>query len=775
MSERRLNPVEIGKDHALVHLFALLAAIEDTEVMSQLLASGITSFLPVDAVVVGLRRGGKTILQTWHRGASGLRTADHDSIELNVLRVVGEFQYPLQKSLPLVHLGENIGYLAVARMHPAQFMPEEEFLLTSLQTLTSLLVAKHGADEALLRSRERVRESEQRVRQKLDSILSPQGDVTSLELADVINAPALQALMDEFYGLTRMPIGIIGLKGEVLVRVGWQDICTQFHRVNPESCKHCIESDTELAAGVPQGEFKLYHCKNHMWDVATPIMVGGKHVGNLFTGQFFFEDEKLDYELFKKQARRFGFGQEEYLAALGRVGRFKRETITTGMAFLAQLAHTISKLSYSNVELARSLEQRKRAEEEVSRRNRTLDGINRIFREALQCDAEEELGAKCVTIAQEVTSSEFGYIGEIGSDGLLHDLAVSTGGKLGATNDNTGHGRPSEDVKLPGLYDRVLQDGRSLLTNSVPGHFDTIGTPAEHRQLTAFLGVPLIDGSRVVGVAAVANRTGGYGREELESLEALAPAMVEVLRRKRAERALIRSEKLVSVGRLAATIAHEVNNPLAGATNAVYLIAHDTSLSAEGRAWADIADRELRRAAQTARRILGFYREPNGHTAVDVTEVVRDLAALYEPRLKTIKLKLRCDNEGAVVSANAGELRQLFSNLVANSIDAIAGDGVVHVRVKSVSLNGTRSVRITVADNGSGIEPQNVRRLFEPFFTTKRDVGSGLGLWICDQIARRNGGTINVRSRLGLGTVFHVKLPAIAERSAALAAATGKS
>ena len=94
--------------------------------------------------------------------------------------------------------------------------------------------------------------------------------MANLELAEIIDVQAIQSLMDDFYKLTHIPIGLNDLKGNVLVGVGWQDICTKFHRVHPETCKHCIESDTKLSAGVPPGEFKLYKCKNNMWDIATP-------------------------------------------------------------------------------------------------------------------------------------------------------------------------------------------------------------------------------------------------------------------------------------------------------------------------------------------------------------------------------------------------------------------------------------------------------------------------------------------------------------------------
>ena len=208
------------------------------------------------------------------------------------------------------------------------------------------------------KAQEALKESENRVRRKLESVLSPEGGIGQLELADIIDAPAIQSLMESFYELTRIPMAIIDLKGKVLVGVGWQDICTKFHRAHPETCKHCIESDTELSAGVAPGAFKLYRCKNHMWDIASPILVGGQHVGNLFAGQFFFDYEKLDYDQFRSQARQYGFDERQYLAALDAVPRLSRQTVDTAMAFFQKLADMLSRLSHSNIKLARSVAER---------------------------------------------------------------------------------------------------------------------------------------------------------------------------------------------------------------------------------------------------------------------------------------------------------------------------------------------------------------------------------------------------------------------------------
>ena len=213
------------------------------------------------------------------------------------------------------------------------------------------IIERKRTDEAL-------RQSEQRIRLKLENILLPSRKMVNLELADIVDAQAIQSLMDEFYKLTHIPVGLIDLKGNVLVGVGWQDICTEFHRVHPEACKHCVESDTELSAGVAPGEFKLYRCKNNMWDIATPIIVGGQHVGNIFLGQFFFEGEPLDYELFRSQARKYGFNEEKYISALEKVPRLSREAVNTIMVFFMKLANMLSQLGYSNVKLSQSLAER---------------------------------------------------------------------------------------------------------------------------------------------------------------------------------------------------------------------------------------------------------------------------------------------------------------------------------------------------------------------------------------------------------------------------------
>ena len=205
-------------------------------------------------------------------------------------------------------------------------------------------------------------ESESQNRKKLNSILSGENPIGDLELADIIDIEAIQSMMDDIYALTNIPVAIIDLNNNLLVNTGWQDVCLKFHRVHLETRKKCFECDTELSKDVKSGTFKSYLCKNNLWDNVTPLIVGEKHVGNLFTGQFFFEDAIPDDQVFIDQAAKYGFDVTEYMKAIRKVPVWSREAIEKALVFYTKLANMISSLSHSNLVLARASEARKEAE-----------------------------------------------------------------------------------------------------------------------------------------------------------------------------------------------------------------------------------------------------------------------------------------------------------------------------------------------------------------------------------------------------------------------------
>ncbi len=186
----------------------------------------------------------------------------------------------------------------------------------------------------------------------------PDGQGREIVLQNIIDSTAIQQLMSDFCDLTGIGGALLDLQGNVLASTGWQDICFTFHRAHPETNRNCMESDEALSRNVRPGEYRVYRCKNNMLDIVMPIIVEKTHVGNLFTGQFFFVDEPPDHGVFKEQARRFGFDEEDYLAALEKVPLLEKEDVTKALRFYVKLAEIVSTMGYNNLKLERNLAER---------------------------------------------------------------------------------------------------------------------------------------------------------------------------------------------------------------------------------------------------------------------------------------------------------------------------------------------------------------------------------------------------------------------------------
>ena len=539
-------------------------------------------------------------------------------------------------------------------------------------------------------SSEQALRQEQGIKANLDSIAAvEQADIGNLELAEIIDVMLLQSLVNDLFAVAHIPMAIVDMKGKVLVGVGWQHSCTDFHRVHPETCQNCIESDTELTAGVAPGEFKLYKCKNNMWDIATPLIVCNQHVGNIFSGQFVFDDEPPDVEFFRTQAQRYGFDEEQYLAALEAVPRLSREHVNTCMTFLTKLAHMISQNGYNSL-VAVSSQQSLAHLASFPELN-----PNPIF--------ETDLQGK-ITYVNPAARLRFTNLGEMGEGHIL------------------------------------LTGWSSILASLKQGAERSMVREVE------------ADGS--VFHQAI---------HHIPERATIRSYFVDITAYKRAEQALIRSEKLASVGRMAATVAHEINNPLEAVANCIYIAATNPKLPLEVKEHLETADRELKQISDLTRRTLGFYRENAKPSMVDIRTLVGEVVELYSSKFRSKDIRLSVEHDGccAQVVAVAGEIRLVISNLLVNAVDASNLKGSVRIRISRVLLNGSIYTRVTVADTGTGIPAEIRSRIFEPFFTTKEKVGTGLGLWVSEQIIEKHEGHIRVRSIEGKGTVFSVFLPAL--------------
>jgi two-component system CheB/CheR fusion protein len=255
-------------------------------------------------------------------------------------------------------------------------------------------------------------------------------------------------------------------------------------------------------------------------------------------------------------------------------------------------------------------------------------------------------------------------------------------------------------------------------------------------------------------------------RDDRGSIRQLRGLIVDVTDRRQAEAALRTSERLATTGRLAASIAHEINNPMAAVTNLIYLIQNSTGADDAIRQYAHMAQEELSRMAHITRQMLGFYRESSKPAPAQITELLDSVFELYGRRIRNSGAAIEKTYEPVPqIDIFPGEMRQVFSNLLLNALDAVGEGGrvCVHVFASPDWREPLRSgVRIVIADNGPGIRPELCQRIFEPFFTTKGQKGTGLGLWVSQGIVEKHHGSIRVHSgrRPGRsGTCFSIFLP----------------
>jgi len=297
-----------------------------------------------------------------------------------------------------------------------------------------------------------------------------------------------------------------------------------------------------------------------------------------------------------------------------------------------------------------------------------------------------------------------------------------------------------------------------LVSEMLPGVLPDVGDLLEHfcdRQHDVT--ITLRDGRELplnVSCGIVPDKSGRASR--------VLVVLRDLSERKRAEM----TEKLAATGRLAATIAHEINNPLEAVTNLIFLAKSHPALDPAVQQYLWSADEELGRVSHIARQTLGFYRETSTPATTRITDLLEGILVLYSRKMAAKELSVERRFESTRnIRVVLGEIRQVFSNLIANAIDASKRGGRVIVHVSDCPdwrQSGVPGIRVTVADQGNGIHPANRARVFEPFFSTKTDVGTGLGLWVSRSLVQKHGGRISFRTstRHGhSGTIFSVFLP----------------
>jgi PAS domain S-box-containing protein len=506
--------------------------------------------------------------------------------------------------------------------------------------LTVTDISKRRAEhEALL-------QSESTVRNRLERITRPDGELEDLSLADLVDREILQNILESFDSVTGMGGAVFDIAGNCLAACPDQDVCRKFHRVHPETLKNCIESDVYLSTGTEEGEVKVYRCKNMMWDVVTPIFVEGKQLGNIFIGQFFYEDEDPDYELFRAQARRYGFDEEEYLSALKKIPRWSTDSIEKAMSFYSQLASIISTLSLDSIKLSRAFAQQDAVMAELSESEARYRSLVENSNEAIYVynfDAD-------ILDLNEQTCRIYGYSREelLGQNLSMLDT-------------------PENNSTITTKFEKVLQEGRGVVEGT-------------HRRK---------DGS-VFTFEASATVISREGKGIIQSF------VRDISDRKAAEQKIqsLLEEKEI----ILREVHHRIKNNMSTIRSLLSLQAHSLKSSSAQSALKD-AERRISSMMLLYEKL--YRSESVQSVSLDdyLPHLVRDLVVMF-PDSEHVSLSFQI--EPIKLSARRlSSLGIIVNELVTNAMKhAFSGPGAIEVSASSSSGR----ILVSVSDNGRGFE-----------------------------------------------------------------------
>jgi len=537
-----------------------------------------------------------------------------------------------------------------------------------------------------------------------------------LTLGELINLSALQTMADNLYAAAGIPVGILDTEGNILIATGWQDICTKFHRLNPSSSMRCKLSDQYVKKHFQNSDFVAYKCMNNLWEVTVPIIVEGEYIAVIMLGQFFYEDEIVNLDTFKNQAHKFGFDEDEYIAALKRVPIFSREKVQNIMEYYKGLMITlvessITKLQYTRVnsKYSRLFNSMRDFVFVLDDQKRFIE-CNKPLNESLYMPIEKFIGKKFCEVLPPETSR------------LLEDA-----------------------IERLEYGNEIQPFDYSLIINNKEMWYSA--------QVSKVMNELIGEKEGYMIVARDIN-------ERKYIMDEMQKARLQAEQANNAKNTFI------------ANISHELKTPITVIQSATQLF--EMKLGNIDGIDKTCHKNHIRTIKQNCRRLLRLINNLIDVTKVDAGFMRLQLQNLNIVRLveritmsvseyakaKSINVIFNKNIDEKLMSVDPEKIERILLNLLSNAIKFTERDETIIVSIYATNMD----VLISIKDTGIGIPNEKIGLIFERFnqinnLFSRSHEGSGIGLSLVKFFVELHGGTISVESELGKGSEFIVKLP----------------
>lgn len=542
-----------------------------------------------------------------------------------------------------------------------------------------------------------------------------------INFSKLVNIEALKRMADNLFVSAGIPVGIIDTNGTIYVKTGWQDICTKFHRVHKETCRRCMISDKYLNNHFMEDRYLEYKCLNNMLDIAVPIIIAGEHLATIYIGQFFYEDEKIDIDFFRKQAIEFGFDEKEYLNALSKVPKFPKKKVQSMIEYYLALAMKLAESGLRQLEYENS-------QKKLANNQKYLNTILNSVNESI------------------IIHDFYGEIIDV------NQIAISM------------FGLSMEELKNMNINNLISK--KSIVTkkqvfeiynkarNNNPIIFECICKDKNNNEFWT-----------EVNISAI----------KLDESEQIISTIRDITDRKLSELAQKKEAQELEGLRTEffGNISHELKTPLNIIFGAIQLI----KLEIEDREKPinremvlnnlNIEKQNCFRLLRLMNNLIDSTKLDSGYFELNMTNcniisVVEEITLSVAEYINNndIKLTFDTDVEEKVLACDLDRIERIMLNLLSNAVKFTKAGGEIFVNI----YDGKDYITIVVEDTGIGIPSQKLNIIFDRFRQVDKSFarnheGSGIGLSIVKSLVDMHEGSISVESEYGLGTKFTIRLP----------------